>query len=64
MIITVERVNFGDLPALADLYYELSGQKTDMAIMQESFEKINSDPSYILLAAKMKKANCLGRIWA
>ena len=41
-----------DLESLAQLYEELSGEKTDLCRMKDNFKVMESNPNYILLTAK------------
>lgn len=58
----IEKINSNDLVELADLYKELSGNKTDMEKMKESFDWMNNNPDYILIGAKDDKENLVGSL--
>ena len=51
-MITINRLEDGDLPSLSSLYEELSGKKTDSHKLKKNFEWINSNSDYLLIGAK------------
>lgn len=44
----------GDLPALAELYAELTGEAPPLAAMRDEFARMASDGDYILLGARLE----------
>lgn len=51
-MLTLETATVDDLESLAELYEELSGEKTDLFEMKVNFKLMESNPSYVVLTAK------------
>jgi len=51
-LLTLQTATVDDLESLAQLYEELSGEKTDICKMKENFKVMESNPNYVVLAAK------------
>lgn len=61
-MLTIDRIKESDLADLICLYEELSGKKTDMRKLKESFHYIDSNPDYLLIAAKGDDGQLLGSL--
>jgi len=51
-LLALQTATVDDLESLAQLYEELSGEKTDLCRMKDNFKVMESNPNYILLTAK------------
>jgi len=51
-LLTLQTATVDDLESLAQLYEELSGEKTDICKMKENFKVMESNPNYVVLVAK------------
>ena len=61
-MITISPINSLDLGQLASLYEELTGIKTNMALMECRFKKIITNRDYILIGAKDKEERLVGSV--
>lgn len=52
-MVTLQIATAVDLESLAQLYEELAGDQTDLCKMKENFKLMKSNPSYVLLIAKV-----------
>jgi len=51
-LLALQTATVDDLASLAQLYEELSGEKTDLCKMKENFKVMESNPNYVVLIAK------------
>ena len=52
-MITIDRLNFNDLPGLKNLYEDaFEGSVTDYEKMMDSFNHMKDNPNYVILCAK------------
>lgn len=61
-MITIERITRNDVVELSKLYEELSEKKSNLEGFYKTFEKINSDESYILVGAKDENNKIVGTV--
>jgi phosphoglycolate phosphatase len=61
-MITIERITRNDVEELLKLYEELSEKKSNLESFYKTFEKINSDESYILVGAKDENNKIVGTV--
>lgn len=61
-MVTIDKILPDDLIELSNLYEELSGNKTNMVKMKESYYRINANPDYVLIGAKDDNRNLVGSL--
>jgi len=59
---TIERITKNDIEELSKLYEELSEKKSNLESFYKTFEKINSDESYILVGARDENNKLVGTV--
>lgn len=52
-MLQIDRITREDLPALAALNEELSGEPTDLAAVEAVFAEVEGNPDYILMAGRL-----------
>jgi len=51
-----------DLPALAELYTQFWGEDSSLEMMHATFQRLQSNPNYILLVAEGSEGNIVGSV--
>jgi GNAT superfamily N-acetyltransferase len=52
-MLTVQKLTQSDLPELAVLYQELMGEPTNLEAMSATFQRMEANPAYLVLVAKL-----------
>lgn len=61
-MLTISSISSSDLRQLALLYEELTGTKTNMAVMESQIKKIIDNKDYILIGAKDEEERLVGSV--
>lgn len=60
-MITIDRVQLSDLPAIGQLHVHFWGEPSDVEAMAATLERLEGDPDHILLAAR-EDGTCVGTV--